>query len=84
MKSHPTDGQSTEPGWDRSSSPTQWLWPGPRPSSTAVSERITLVAETQAPVVVIEAIKLLEARLSLRLCDQVWVVTALRSDKSNG
>ncbi len=28
------------------------------------------------PVVVIEAIKLLEARMSVSLCDQVWVVTA--------
>ena len=31
-----------------------------------------------APVVVIEAIKLLEAGLSRRLCQQVWVVTARR------
>jgi dephospho-CoA kinase len=31
------------------------------------------VAASQAPVVVIEAIKLLEAGLSRQLCDQVWV-----------
>jgi dephospho-CoA kinase len=31
------------------------------------------VAASQAPVVVIEAIKLLEAGLSERLCDEVWV-----------
>jgi len=31
------------------------------------------VAASQAPVVVIEAIKLLEAGLSRRLCDEVWV-----------
>jgi dephospho-CoA kinase len=48
----------------------------------AVSERIRrLVAEAQARVVVIEAIKLLEAGLSLRLCDQVWVVTAPRAEQ---
>lgn len=39
------------------------------------------VAEAQAPVVVIEAIKLLEAGLSLRLCDAVWVVTAPREQQ---
>ncbi len=45
----------------------------------AVSRRISrLVAEAQAPVVVIEAIKLLEAGLSVQLCNQVWVVTAPR------
>lgn len=32
------------------------------------------VANSRAPVVVIEAIKLLEAGLSVTLCDQVWVV----------
>jgi dephospho-CoA kinase len=32
------------------------------------------VANSKAPVVVIEAIKLLEAGLSVTLCDQVWVV----------
>jgi dephospho-CoA kinase len=32
------------------------------------------IASSTAPVVVIEAIKLLEAGLSLSLCDQVWVV----------
>ena len=48
----------------------------------AVSERISrLVADAQAPVVVIEAIKLLEAGLSVRLCNQVWVVTAPRSEQ---
>ena len=48
----------------------------------AVSERISrLVAEAQAPVVVIEAIKLLEAGLSVRLCNQVWVVTAPRAEQ---
>jgi dephospho-CoA kinase len=36
------------------------------------------VAEADAPVVVIEAIKLLEAGLSRQLCQQVWVVTAPR------
>jgi dephospho-CoA kinase len=45
----------------------------------AVFERIqALLAGTQAPVVVIEAIKLLEAGFSLRLCHSVWVVTADR------
>ncbi len=39
------------------------------------------VAEADAPVVVIEAIKLLEAGLSRRLCDQIWVVTALRAQQ---
>lgn len=34
------------------------------------------VRQTTAPVVVIEAIKLLEARNLLRLCDETWVVTA--------
>ena len=48
----------------------------------AVSLRISrLVADAQAPVVVIEAIKLLEAGLSLRLCDHVWVVTAPRAEQ---
>jgi dephospho-CoA kinase len=37
-----------------------------------------LVENAIEPVVVIEAIKLLEAGLSLRLCDQVWVVIAPR------
>jgi dephospho-CoA kinase len=32
------------------------------------------VANSRAPVVVIEAIKLLEAGFSVTLCDQVWVV----------
>lgn len=40
-----------------------------------------LLAEAKAPVVVIEAIKLLEAGLSLRLCQQVWVVTAPREQQ---
>jgi dephospho-CoA kinase len=34
------------------------------------------VSQTEAPVVVIEAIKLLEARNLLRLCDETWVVTS--------
>lgn len=36
---------------------------------------------SQAPVVVIEAIKLLEAGLSVTLCDAVWVVTATREQQ---
>ncbi len=40
-----------------------------------------MVADAQAPVVVIEAIKLLEAGLSVRLCNQVWVVTAPRAEQ---
>ena len=48
----------------------------------AVSVRISrMVADAQAPVVVIEAIKLLEAGLSVRLCNQVWVVTAPRAEQ---
>ena len=40
----------------------------------AVGEAIAAcVAASQAPAVVIEAIKLLEAGLSQRLCDEVWV-----------
>lgn len=39
------------------------------------------VAQADAPVVVIEAIKLLEAGLSRRLCQQVWVVTAPREQQ---
>jgi dephospho-CoA kinase len=39
------------------------------------------VAEAGAPVVVIEAIKLLEAGLSRQLCQQVWVVTAPREQQ---
>lgn len=34
------------------------------------------IEQTGAPVVIIEAIKLLEARNLLRLCDETWVVTA--------
>lgn len=34
------------------------------------------VANTSRPVVVIEAIKLLEAGLSVTICDEVWVVVA--------
>ncbi|HEX9116862.1 MAG TPA: dephospho-CoA kinase [Anaerolineae bacterium] len=42
----------------------------------AVNEAIrSQVAASRAPVVVIEAIKLLEAGLSRALCDEVWVVT---------
>ncbi len=40
-----------------------------------------LLAAATAPVVVIEAIKLLEAGLSIQLCDQVWVVTAPREQQ---
>ena len=40
-----------------------------------------LVQESVEPVVVIEAIKLLEAGLSLQLCDVVWVVTAPREEQ---
>lgn len=39
------------------------------------------VASAHASVVVIEAIKLLEAGLSRRLCRQVWVVTAPRAQQ---
>lgn len=39
------------------------------------------LAASQAPVVVIEAIKLLEAGLSVTLCDTVWVVTATRQQQ---
>ena len=39
------------------------------------------VAEASAPVVVIEAIKLLEAGLSRQLCQQVWVVAAPREQQ---
>lgn len=39
------------------------------------------VAEADAPVVVIEAIKLLEAGLSRQLCQQVWVVTTPREQQ---
>ena len=46
----------------------------------AVGQRIAeLVARSTADVVVIEAIKLLEAGLSVRLCDEVWVVIAPRA-----
>ncbi len=40
--------------------------------------RVTAAADPEGPqpVVVIEAIKLLEAGLSVTLCDQIWVVTA--------
>lgn len=37
--------------------------------------------QTQAGVVVIEAIKLLEAGLSVQLCDIIWVVTAPREQQ---
>ncbi|GIK71649.1 MAG: dephospho-CoA kinase [Chloroflexota bacterium] len=36
----------------------------------------SILATVTAPVVVIEAIKLLESGRLLRLCDEVWVVTA--------
>jgi dephospho-CoA kinase len=48
----------------------------------AVVERIsTQVAQAAAPVVVVEAIKLLEAGLARQLCDVVWVVTAPRAQQ---
>lgn len=40
-----------------------------------------LLRETTARVAVIEAIKLLEAGLSIQLCDTVWVVTAPREQQ---
>jgi dephospho-CoA kinase len=40
-----------------------------------------LVDKTEAAVVVIEAIKLLEAGLSVQLCDSIWVVTAPREQQ---
>lgn len=43
----------------------------------AVLERTRMILDaSDAPVVVIEAIKLLEARNLLRLCDEIWVITA--------
>lgn len=43
----------------------------------AVFARLSnLIAKAEEPVVFIEAIKLLEAGMSITLCDQVWVVTA--------
>jgi dephospho-CoA kinase len=45
----------------------------------AVGEALAArVAASNAPAVVIEAIKLLEAGLSRRLCDQVWVTSCTR------
>lgn len=35
-----------------------------------------LIEQTTAPVVVVEAIKLLEAGMAAAMCDQVWVVTS--------
>lgn len=40
-----------------------------------------LLDQAQAGVVVIEAIKLLEAGLSVQLCDTIWVVTAPREQQ---
>jgi dephospho-CoA kinase len=34
------------------------------------------IADTASPVVILEAIKLLEAGLSVTLCDEIWVVTS--------
>ncbi len=34
------------------------------------------IASTSAPVVILEAIKLLESGWTIRLCDQVWVITS--------
>jgi dephospho-CoA kinase len=39
------------------------------------------VANSTAPVVVLEAIKLLEAGLSIQLCDQVWVVRCTEAEQ---
>lgn len=48
----------------------------------AVSKRLqALVAQSGAAVVVIEAIKLLEAGLASQFCDAVWVVTASRAQQ---
>ncbi|MEA3337668.1 MAG: dephospho-CoA kinase [Chloroflexota bacterium] len=48
----------------------------------AVFERTQqLVAASPSPVVVIEAIKLLEAGMSVRLSDTIWVVTASRENQ---
>ncbi len=45
----------------------------------AVGQAVALrVAASQAPLVVIEAIKLLESGISRALCDQVWVTTCSR------
>lgn len=35
-----------------------------------------MIAASNAPVVIIEAIKLLEAQRLVKLCDEIWVVTA--------
>jgi len=34
------------------------------------------IASTSAPVVILEAIKLLESGWTVRLCDQIWVITS--------
>ena len=48
----------------------------------AVFRRIQqLLGQMTAPVAVIEAIKLLEAGLSVQLCDTIWVVTAPREQQ---
>jgi dephospho-CoA kinase len=48
----------------------------------AVAEAIRArIAATPAPLVVIEAIKLLEAGLSRQLCDEVWVTLAHRDQQ---
>lgn len=39
------------------------------------------VAQAEAPLVAIEAIKLLEAGFTSRLCDEVWVVTAAQESQ---
>lgn len=44
------------------------------PAVFELAQRI--LNETDAPVIVIEAIKLLESGRLLKLCDEVWVVTA--------
>jgi dephospho-CoA kinase len=40
-----------------------------------------IIESSDAPVVVIEAIKLLEAGLSVSMCDQVWVVVCSENDQ---
>ncbi|MBN1934690.1 MAG: dephospho-CoA kinase [Anaerolineae bacterium] len=38
-----------------------------------------IITQAQAPVVVLEAIKLIESGIAVQLCDAVWVVTAPRA-----
>jgi len=39
-------------------------------------QEVAVAAQQGAPVVILEAIKLLESGWTIRLCDQVWVITA--------